>query len=321
MVAFAEGDPKRCKEAYDLYRVPRTYRDYHELLEQPDIDAVTVALPNYLHRPVTIEALEARKHVMVEKPMAVTAKEALKMIDVSKRMKRTLMVGHNFRFNRSTQIAKDVIERGELGDVYYVRASWLRRAGIPRIGSWFTRKAHSGGGCMLDLGVHMIDVSLHLLGDWEVRSVSAQVYSKLGPQGIGEFDWGKGEIDPARTFDVEDFGSALIRLRSGRTLLVESSWAAYHEMNKREYGVELFGSAGGLSLFPARLVRQTSSGYQMVELTAAKLAYPEDRLHHFVQCVLLGKKPVVALEQSLVVQQVLDAIYASARAGKEVALG
>lgn len=320
LVAVAEKDPKRCKEAVESHRIPRSYLDYRELLDQPDIEAVTIALPNHLHAPVTIEALHARKHVLVEKPMATNAKDATKMIDAAKKMKRMLMVAQNFRFNRHTQTAKELVERGQIGDVYHARCFWLRRSGIPRIGSWFTQKQLAGGGCTYDLGVHVLDTCLHLLGNFEVHFVSAMIYSKLGPKGAGNYDWGKSEVDPGKPFDVEDYSVAMLKLRGGKSLLMEVSWAAYLAPATRENGIELLGTSGGISLFPARLFRDGPNGYESIELNATKLAHSEDRVHHFVSCVLQGKKPLVSLDESLKVQQVLDAIYASAASGKEVKL-
>lgn len=290
-------------------------------LDQPDIDAVTIALPNYLHAPVCIEALQARKHVLLEKPMATKLKDAIKIVETAKKMKRTVMVGQHLRFGRHTQIAKDFIDRSQIGEVYHLRAFWLRRSGIPRIGSWFTQKQFSGGGCMVDLGVHLLDTCFHLLNDFDVKTVSAQLHSKLGPKGIGNFDWGKSDIDPQKPFDVEDCGIALIKLRKGSSILLDVSWAAYHPPQGREHGIDILGTSGGLSLFPARLFRDGPNGYESIELDAPKLPHSEDRSHHFVSCVLQGKKPLVTLEESLKVQQVLDAIFVSSSTGKEVKLG
>lgn len=320
-VAIAEVSPQRAREASARHNIPRSYTDYHELLEQPDIDAVVVALPNHLHASVAIEALKARKHVLLEKPMATNVKDAAKIIDVAKSMKRTLMVAQNLRFNRHTQLAKQVIDRGDLGEVYHVRSFWLRRAGIPRIGSWFTQKQQAGGGSLYDLGVHLVDTCLHLLKDFEVASVSAQTYAKFGNRGLGETDWGRSEVDPKRPFDVEDFGVALIRMKSGRTISMEVGWACYQNHETREYGLDLFGTNAGLSLFPAKLFRNTLDGQETIQFSVTKVPYPEDRVHHFVNCVLDSKKLLVPPEESLKVQQVLDAIYASAASGKEVKLG
>lgn len=319
-VALAESNPQRAREASDRFRIPRSYADYRELLEQPDIDAVTIALPNYLHAPVAIEALKARKHVFLEKPMATNAKDASKIIDVAKKMKRTIMVGQNFRFNRYTQVAKMVIERGDLGEIYHARCFWLRRNGIPRIGSWFTQKKYAGGGCTYDIGVHLLDACLHLLKDFEVSSISGQTHSKFGPRGLGEMDWGKSEINPQKPFDVDDYSVSLLKLKSGKSVLLEVSWAGFVPNESREYGIDLLGTTAGLSLYPARLSRHGPNGYETTHLTVPKLPYSEDRIHHFIGCVLEGKKPLVTLEESLKIQQILDGIYASSASGKEVRL-
>ncbi len=321
VAAIAEKSPARAKEAADRFKIPRSYADYRELLEQPDIDAVTIALPNYLHAPVAIEALKARKHVLLEKPMAMNAPEAARIIDTAKKMRRTLMVGHNFRFDRQTQMAKQFVQRGDLGEIYHARAFWLRRSGIPRTGSWFTQKKLAGGGCTVDLGVHMLDVCLHLLDDFEVTRVSAQTFAKFGPRGLGEFEWGRSEIDPKKPFDVEDYSIALIRFKSGKTLTLETSWAANQPGDAREYGIDLLGTNAGLSLYPARLCRSGPSGYETTQLATPKVPLAEDRMQHFVNCVLDGKKPLVPVEESLKVQEILDAIYESAANGKEVRIG
>src|SRR5205809_7536105 len=126
-VAIAEINPERLKEAADRYKIARGYADYHDLLDQPDIDAVTIATPNHLHARVAIDALQARKHVLLEKPMAMNAREAAKIVETAKKMRRTLMVAQNFRFNRHTQIGKAILDRGDLGEVYHARWFWLRR--------------------------------------------------------------------------------------------------------------------------------------------------------------------------------------------------
>jgi predicted dehydrogenase len=320
-VAIAEINPGRAKEATERFKIPRSYTDYRELLDQADIDAVTIALPNYLHAPVAIEALKARKHVFLEKPMATSAKDASKIIDTAMKMKRTLMVGQNLRFQRASQMAKLVIQRGDLGDIYHARCFWLRRQGIPRIGSWFTQKKYAGGGVTFDIGVHTLDICFHLLGEFDVASVFGQTHSKFGPRGLGEFNWGKSEIDPGKPCDVDDYGVALLKMKSGRTVNFEVSWAGHQPPDGREHGIDLLGTNGGLSLYPARLFRNGPSGYETIALSGLKIPHPEDRFQHFVNCVLDNKKPLVSLEESLKVQQALDAIIASSATGHEVRLG
>jgi predicted dehydrogenase len=319
-VAIAETHAQRAKETTERFKIPRSYNDYRELLDQPDIDAVTIATPNHLHAEMAIEALKARKHVLVEKPLATSAKDAARIIDTAKKAKRTLMVAQNFRFNRYTQMAKMIIDKGEIGDIYHARCFWLRRNGIPRIGSWFTQKKLAGGGCILDIGSHLLDACLHLMSDFDVVSASAQTHAKFGPRGLGEMDWGKGDIDPQKTFDVDDQGAALLRLKSGRSVILEASWAAYVPSDTREYGIDLFGANAGLSLYPARMFRNGPNGYETIHLNVPKLPHSEDRIHHFVSSVIEGKRPLVSLDESLQLQTILDAIYTSAATGKEVRL-
>lgn len=320
-VAIAEKNPQRAREACARHHIPRSYVDYRELLEQPDIDAVTIALPTHLHAPVALDALKARKHVLLEKPMAMNAKEAAKIVETAKQMKRTLMVAQNLRFHKHTQYARGVIERGDLGEVYHARGFWIRRAGIPRIGSWFTQKQLSGGGAFADLGVHLLDACLHLMKEFDVAAVSCRTHARFGPRGLGEMDWGKSDVDPKKPFDVEDYGVALLRLKSGRTVLLEIGWACFQNHETREQGIDLLGTNAGLSLWPAKLYRNMVEGHETLAFHPGKMPYSDDRVHHFVACVLDGKKPLVAPEESLKVQQALDAIYASADSGKEVRLG
>ena len=320
-VALAESDPQRAKEASERFRISRSYSDYRELLERPDIDAVTIATLYRLHAQVAIAALEARKHVMLEKPMATNSKDATKIIETAKKMKRTVMVAQNFRFNRNTQLAKMVIERGTLGEIYHARGFWIRRSGIPRIGSWFTQKQFAGGGCTFDIGVHVLDACLHLMNDFDVQTVCAHTHAKFGPRGLGEFEWGKSAIDPKRTFDVDDFSTALLRTRSGKSLVLEVGWAAFVANDAKEHGIDLLGTNAGLSLYPARLFRNGPEGYEEVNLHQTKLPYSEDRIHHFVHSILDGKRTIVPPEESLKIIQVLEAIYTSSSNGKEVRLG
>src|SRR5436190_1946690 len=321
VVALSESDHQRAKDTGDRYRIPRVYSDYEELLEQPDIDAVIISTPNHLHARIAVEALRARKHVLLEKPMATNYEDAAKIVDAAKKMRRVAMVGQNFRFKRDTQTAKAMIERGDLGEVYHGRCFWLRRAAIPRTGSWFTQKQFSGGGCTIDIACHMLDSALHLMHEFDATTVTAQTYAKFGPRGLGEFDWGKSDVDPKKPFDVEDYSAAFIRLKSGRTVIVESSWAGYHAADAREYGIDLLGTEGGLNLFPARVFKNGPNGYETVDISMPKVANEEDRVHHFVSCVLEGKRPLVPIEESLKLQKILDAIYLSAKTGKEVKVG
>ena len=198
IAGVAEASLERLEQAARKYSIRQHYRDYTKLLADPSIDAVTIALPNHLHAPVALAALRANKHVFLEKPMAMNAAEAARVVRLAARRNRTLMVGHNFRFHSDTIAARALLRRGDLGSVYHARAFWLRQRGIPRIGSWFTQKRLAGGGCVADIGVHMLDTCLHVLGDFDVITVSAQTHARFGPRGRGEMDWGRSEVAAGR---------------------------------------------------------------------------------------------------------------------------
>lgn len=317
VVALAEVSPERGREAVETYGIPSLVTDYRELLQRDDIDIVSIALPNYLHAPVGLEALKARKHLMVDKPMATNAKDAAKLIAEAKKCRRRLMVGQNMRFSPEVQTARHLINQGKLGDVYHAKTCWSRRSGIPRIGSWFTQKQFAGGGCTYDIGVHALDRALFLMGEFDAAAVSGQTYSQLGPLGRGDGNWGKGEIDKKAKFDVDDLAVALIKLKSGRTVLLEASWAA-HLPEHDFFTSQVFGTDAGIMLNPLRLIRPSRQGYVTEQITPSTPLVNENRMVHFID-VLLGKtEPYVKPAESLAVQKILDAIYASATSGREV---
>ncbi|MCF3649378.1 Gfo/Idh/MocA family protein [Synoicihabitans lomoniglobus] len=319
IVALAETSPERGREAADKFGVPELVTDYSTLLERDDIDVFSIALPNFLHAPVTLAALRAGKHVMLDKPMATNAAEATELAAEAERQGKVLMVGQNNRFTPEVQTAKQLIADGVLGEVYHAKTAWTRRAGIPKIGSWFTQRKFAGGGCCYDIGVHALDRCLYLMGEFDAVSVTGQTYAKFGPRGLGQGNWGKSEADPHATFDVDDLAVAFIKLRSGRTVLLEASWAA-HQPDPDFNGTQLFGTEAGVQFPPLRLFRHGEHGYrtELVDSTTP-LADP-NRMVHFVDVVLGRAEPYVKVAESVAVQRILDAIYQSTASGREVRL-
>lgn len=317
VVAVVETSSERGREAADRFKIPEVLTDYRMVLNRPDIHVVSVALPNHLHASITLDALRAGKHVMVDKPMATNAADAAAMVALARRKKLKLMVGQNQRFSGAAQAVRQLVVDGKLGEVYHARAVWMRRSGIPRIGSWFTQKKYSGGGCTYDVGVHVLDLALHLMDDFRPAAVTGQVYAKYGPRGLGEGTWGKSEIDPSRPFDVDDFCLALIKLKSGRTVQLNVAWAAAMEMHDVN-GVQLFGTKGGATTNPLQYLRPGREGFETVAIKRRAAFVPENRMAHFVDYVLGRAEPYVPLAQSLAVQKILDAIYESSRTGREV---
>jgi predicted dehydrogenase len=317
VVALAEVSPSRGREAADTYHIPELVTDYRTLLARSDIDVVSIALPNYLHASVGLDVLRADKHLLLEKPMATNAKDAAKLIAESKRRRVKLMVGQNMRFSPEVQTARHLINQGKLGDVYHAKTAWTRRSGIPRIGSWFTQKQFAGGGCTYDIGVHALDRALFLMDEFYAATVTGQTYAQFGPRGQGDGNWGRSEIDRKAKFDVDDLSVALIKLKSGRTVLLEASWAA-HQTENDYFGSHIFGTAASALLNPLRLIRPSKSGYLTEQITPTTPLAAENRMVHFID-VLLGKaEPYVKPSESLAVQKILDAIYQSAASGREV---
>jgi predicted dehydrogenase len=317
VVALAEVSPQRGREAADKFGVPELVTDYRILLARDDIDVVSIALPNYLHAAVALDALKAGKHVMLDKPMATNARDAARLVAEAKKRSVLFMVGQNNRFSPEVQTLKQLVGKGALGDVYHAKTAWTRRNGIPRIGSWFTQTKFAGGGSTYDIGVHALDRCLYLMGEFDAVAVSGQTYSKFGPRGLGEGSWGRSEIDPRKPFDVDDMSLALIKLRSGRTVLLETSWAA-HQASNDFNGTQLFGTEAGALFPPLQLFHQTRQGYCTESVNVSTPLVNANRMVHFIDCLLGKAEPFVKPEESLAVQKILDAIYASAKSGKEI---
>jgi predicted dehydrogenase len=221
---------------------------WEDLLELDGLDAVSVAVPTFLHAPIAIAALERGLHVLSEKPIARNELEALSMVQAARAANRVLDVGFNHRQRGDIHKLKDVIDAGRLGRPYYAKAWWLRRSGIPGLGSWFTTAELAGGGPLVDIGVHVLDYSLFLLGNPRVTAVSASTYDLLASAGFGfSHESTKTSVAGSTGFDVEDLATVFMRLQDGGTLLVEASWAA-HRTDGDEFGITLYGSKGGAEL-------------------------------------------------------------------------
>jgi predicted dehydrogenase len=230
------------------YRIGREVARWEELLELDELDAVSIAVPTFLHAPIAIAAFERGLHVLCEKPIGRNAQEADAMVNAARGAERVLDVAFNHRQRGDFQRLKDAIDAGRLGRPYYAKAWWLRRTGIPTLGSWFTQSELAGGGPLVDVGVHVLDYSLFLLGNPDVRAVSASTYDLLGTSGFGSNpDSNKTGATDTKKFDVEDLASVFMRLSDAGTLLVEASWAA-HRREGDEFGITLYGSEGGAEL-------------------------------------------------------------------------
>ena len=218
-------------------------------------------------------------------------------------------------------MVRSLVERGDLGEVYHAKAYWNRRAGAPRFGTWFGDRKRSGGGSLLDIGVHMLDLCLSLLGTYKPLTVTGSVYTRLGNRGLGEGGWGKSDVG-RKVFDVDDLASAFIRLKGGVSVLLETSWAR-HQADASRNDVELFGTEAGASVYPARLYRfgKKKGEYETVEPQGVPIRHRDcDRMVNWISAILGTEEIECKPAESLVVQKIVDAIYASAKAGREVKL-
>jgi predicted dehydrogenase len=246
VVGIAGQETDLLAELGAVHGVTDLFDDWEELIELPGLDAISVAVPTFLHAPIAVAALDRGLHVLSEKPIARDAVEARQMVHAARRAGRVLDVAFNHRRRGDIKELKKIIEAGELGRPYYAKASWLRRSGIPGLGSWFTSRELAGGGPLADIGVHVLDYALYLLGEPKVLAVSAVTYAELGPRGRGGS--GRPAADRSKSmFEVEDFASAFLRLAGGGTLLVEAGWASYRTPEDL-MDFTVYGTDGGAEL-------------------------------------------------------------------------
>ncbi len=321
VIAAADPSRERLEALADREGISRLYEKGEELIADSDVDAVSIATPNTFHAPYALAALDAGKHVMLEKPFAMNYGEARKVAERAELTGKVLMVGMNQRFNPIVQTMKERIDGGEAGEIYHGKAFWLRRSGIPRLGTWFSRKELAGGGVLFDIGVHLLDLCLYLMDNFQPEAVSGATYSKFGSRGMGEGGWGMSDRGDA-VFDVDDFATALIRLEGGATVSLDVSWAIHIDRASRQ-NVELFGTEAGINALEGKVMRYAKGdgGFEVLEpRPAAVPASRKNRFFNWIDVIRDEAAAVCTLEQALAVQQILDAIYEASVSGKEVRL-
>ncbi len=319
VVALCDANPERAEQVACELGIPHTFTDPAVMLAEIPLDAVSVAVPNAFHADIAIAALNAGVAVLCEKPMADTLENARRIVDAVRTTGTPFMMGYNNRYRAESRYIRDAVRNGDLGRVYYGKCGWVRRKGVPGMGGWFTRKAMSGGGPLMDIGVHALDLAMWLLGFPKVRSVSGATYAEFGPKGRGAADWWSGPTGDS-SFDVEDLAAGMVRFEDGGTLMIEASWAQYIP-DDRLY-VSLCGSEGGADVDPFRLYRDDEHGNRAdftPELTGVHGHHAE--VAYFVDCLLNGTTPEATAGQGLAVMEILDALYRSAASQQEVKLG
>lgn len=327
VVALAGQEEARLHELGASRGVPHLYHDWEDLVARDDLDIVSIGVPNHLHHPIALAALNSGKHVFCEKPLSTSGDLAQEMVDAARANNRVLEIAFNHRRRADVRFLHSYLAENDLGRIYHARGSWRRRTGIPGIGSWFTNKTMAGGGPMIDLGSHVLDIVLHLLGEPRVTMVSAVAHGELGRAGRG------GRTDSnstggTQTFEVEDFASALLRLDDGSSVHLEASWAGY-SADEEDISVELLGTTGGARLFVRDYaaddtIRLYSDVHGAPAVTIPAVHAPTGQhtrvIEEFLATVRSGQWADAYGEYALHRSRIIDAIYESARVNHEVAL-
>jgi predicted dehydrogenase len=318
VVAVADLDEARRSAVMSEFGIEQGYASGEDMIREAGLDVVSIGTPNSLHKPLTLAALDAGCHVLCEKPMALTAEEAREMQSAADAAGKRLMINFSFRFTDASQAMKAIVDEGALGEVYFGRSVWHRRFGAPKFGGWFGHKAMSGGGPLIDLGVHRLDLALWLMGYPTPTWVMGSTYDHLTAA--------RAKAEGAK-FDVEDLAAAMIKFDNGATLELEASWAA-HIAEDQLMETRLLGTDGGLLQsnlegtykFEAHLYKQHDGIHRGTRIEPLK-PLGLSAMKHFVQAIRDDTLHEADGSQGLLVMQLLDAIYASAASGEPVRVG
>ncbi|MBE6589257.1 MAG: Gfo/Idh/MocA family oxidoreductase [Ruminococcaceae bacterium] len=324
MVAFCDIVPERAEKAAKEYGTEnaKTYVDYKELLADPEIDVVHVCTPNRSHSFITVDALEAGKHVMCEKPMAINSEEAKKMLDAARRTGKKLTIGYQSRFRDDAQYMKKEAEDGTFGDIYYAKATALRRRAVPTWGV-FLNEYEQGGGPLIDIGTHALDLTLWMMNNYKPLYCVGTSYHKLNKDTNQGNAW--GNWDPEK-FTVEDSAFGFIVMENGATIVLESAWAL-NTLDYREAVTSVCGTLAGGDMIDGLRINGIRNGRQYVlkpNFNAGGAAFfdgergesaadREERL--WIEAVRNDTDPLTLPEQAYTVTRILEGIYTSAKTG------
>lgn len=323
ITAFFDVALDRAQEAKNKYGTPdaRIYDNVHDLLRDPEVHVVHVCTPNDTHAEISIAALEAGKHVLCEKPMAKTAADARRMLETAERTGKKLSIAYQNRYRRDAWWLKEAASKGELGEIYVAKAHAVRRRAVPTWGV-FLDLEKQGGGPLIDIGTHALDLALWMMDNYEPRHVLGTTYRKLAEQGSEANEW--GPWDPAK-FTVEDSAFAMITMKNGATVWLESSWAL-NTLDADEAKVTLHGTKAGADMKGGLRINGEDNGRlytkEIMLGSAWNPAMPNDAAEKearaWIDAILHDREPVVTAKQALVVQQILEAVYESANKGQAI---
>jgi predicted dehydrogenase len=327
MVAFCDLIEEKAFKSAKEYgsSKAKVYTDYRDLLKDESIDIVDVCTPNKSHAEITIAALQAGKHVYCEKPMAKTYADAVKMLEAAKRTGKKLTIGYQYRFRPDSWYLNKLCRRGDLGEIYFAKAHALRRRAVPTWGV-FLNEEEQGGGALIDIGTHALDMTLWMMDNYKPKSVMGSTYKKFAQQTeTGNFfgDWDRGK------FTVEDSAFGFIKMEDGATIYLEASWAL-NILDAMEEKLTLCGTKAGADMKEGLRINKADMDKLLVtkpavlpggvEVFDVPPSPPPGELfaRSWIDCIKNNTEPVVLPEQALVVTEILEAIYQSSKTGKAV---
>ncbi|WP_322182523.1 Gfo/Idh/MocA family protein [Neglectibacter caecimuris] len=319
---FCDIIPERAEKAVRDYNCGTAVTDYHEVLKDPEIEAVSVCTPNNVHAQIAIDALRAGKNVLCEKPAARVYSEALEMQKAQHESGRVLNIGVVNRFNDSVNRIRQYIQEGKLGSIHHVYVSFRAHRSIPGLGGAFTTKAIAGGGALIDWGVHYLDIVMYCCGDPTVKTVTGETFCKLGKdmKNYVYTDMWAGPPKYDGVYDVDDSVTALIRTE-GPVITVNGAWA--QNIGESEQYIDFMGDKGGIRLHYGKdfdvyttedgaLVKYTPQ-FQMRD-------HFQNEIDAFLRCIKTGEKLPSHIDTVIVTAEMMQAIYDSAEQHKEIAL-
>jgi predicted dehydrogenase len=312
VAAIADLIPSRREKFLSEHPGAKQYADANDLLADDDIDAVSVCLPNNLHAPVTIAALKAGKHVLCEKPPALNATEAKKIESAATKAGKIVMYSVQRRFGGAEQAAKQAIDKGYAGDVYHARGTWMRTRGIPIGTGWFIDKSKAGGGALIDIGVHLLDLAWHLLGQPKPTSAYGVTHRRFAHT-----------LGDGKTIDVDDAAFAMIRFENGKSLELAASWAINQAPQQQGTICRVYGEKAAIEVYTpqgAVLYRNfdPKGDAKAHPLKPPKVVSHVALMRHFKDCIAGKSKPIIGAREGVMLMQMLDAIYKSSESGKSV---
>ncbi|WP_226793491.1 Gfo/Idh/MocA family protein [Bacillus sp. B1-b2] len=310
LVSICDVNIESANRLANKYNITNIYNDYMEMLVNEELDLISVCTPNYTHEEITIQALMQGIHVHCEKPLAVNADSAKKIVEAKNKSGKLVMVGLNNRFTKEALTLKSFIDRGCLGEIYRAKAGWSRRSGIPGRGTWFTNKDFAGGGVMIDLGVHYLDLALYLMGMPNPTYVTGSTYNHFNNSTNRNRNGYRGNLNGV--FDVEDTAIGFMGLNNGASVQFEFSWASNIEKDVTK--IELLGTKGGASLINGELKIYSEIADTCVNITPIldSTSHLMNEFDHFVQCILHGEELISPAEHGVYMMEIIDQFYESA---------